>query len=95
MNPPMQIVETPLDFDAVLAGGHAVVCFHSPHSAYSRRMLQLLRQLEPQFPLFRFGAVDVDCLTTTPWLSKFNIYGIPATCAFRPDMNSGKHRNKR
>jgi len=80
----MRIIESSLDFAAVKEGGRAVVCFHSPHSAYSRRTLQRLHELEPQFPSFKFGVVDVDRPATTPLLSEFQIYGIPATCVFRP-----------
>jgi hypothetical protein len=84
-DPLLQIIESSSDFDAVRKGGRAVVCFHSPHSAYSRRTLQVLRELEPQFPSFKFGVVDVDCPTTNPLLPEFNIYGIPATCVFGSD----------
>ena len=38
----------------------AFVLFHSPYSAYSRRSLALLLELEPQFPTVRFGSLDVD-----------------------------------
>ena len=58
-----------------------LVIFHSEYSAYSRRSLALLKELEPEFWNARFASVDVD--TEGELTLQHGIQGIPAFVLYR------------
>ena len=58
-----------------------LVIFHSVYSAYSRRSLALLKELEPEFWNARFASVDVD--TEGELTLQHGVQGIPALVIYR------------
>jgi len=59
----------------------AVVCFHSSFSAYSRRTLAALLEIEPLFPFIAFSRVDVDLADFGEVTNKLEIAGLPCVIA--------------
>jgi|SRR5580658_10505963 hypothetical protein len=59
------------------------VCFHSPFSAYSRRTVATLSEIEPQFASVAFGLADVDGHDFSQLTSRYAIVALPTVILFR------------
>ena len=66
-----------------------LVCFHSPRSAYSRRTMQCLHALEPEFPQWGFYSVDVDQIVFLLLTHRFAVVAIPTLILFRDCRRAG------
>lgn len=61
----------------------ALVCCHSTRSAYSRRTIQVLTELEPEFPAVQFCALDADPEAAQPCLALHHVVALPSVLYFR------------
>ena len=81
----MTKIETEDQLQAVANGNRpAVVCFHSPRSAYSRRTVKLLEKLQHDFQTSDFWLLDADLDGFLPTLLGLGVVGLPTILVFRP-----------
>ena len=75
-----------------------LVCFHSTRSAYSRRTMQHLHELEPEFLQLKFYTVDVDRIEFVLLVHRFAVVAIPTLILFgdgrRADFLVGERSQK-
>jgi thioredoxin-like negative regulator of GroEL len=71
------------ELDELAALPQALVCCHSTRSAYSRRTLQVLTELEPEFPAVTFCALDADPESAQPFLATYQVVALPTVIYFR------------
>jgi hypothetical protein len=67
----------------LMACPHSVVCCHSTRSAYSRRTIQVLTELESEFPTVTFFALDADVVAALPFLQSHQVVALPTVIYFR------------
>jgi hypothetical protein len=80
----MEIIQDKEHFRRFIAvNPSAVVCFHSPFSAYSRRMVQCLADMEKDFAPIAFGSFDVDAGDAGELVRGFAIVALPSVLWFR------------
>jgi thioredoxin-like negative regulator of GroEL len=68
---------------AIQSHRQVLVCFHSTRSAYSRRTLQCLRALEPDFPNLNIQLVDVDQIQFEPLMRRLVVVAVPTLMVLR------------
>ncbi len=80
----MKDIITPAElFKTIGREGITAICFHSPRSAYCRRMVQRLLQDESTCPLVGFYLVDADNEAFLPVLLKYDVVALPTFQVFQ------------
>jgi thioredoxin-like negative regulator of GroEL len=84
----METINNPEQFSQFIENKPApVVCFHSRLSAYSRRTVATLLEIEPQFPSAAFGLADVDRHNFAELVRHYSIVALPTVILFRGGGN--------
>ena len=71
------------ELNDLLALPQAVVCCHSTRSAYSRRTILVLTELEREFPAVKFHALDADPEPAQPFMATYQVVALPTVIYFR------------
>ncbi len=80
----MTDLPTETDFRRAVSGHPLVlVCFHSRRSAYSRRTMKLLKELEADCSRVCFCALDADQDELVSLLLELRVVGLPTILIFR------------
>jgi len=95
----MTEIKTEIELRQAISGEKtAAICFHSPRSAYSRRMVARLATAERDFSNVDFHVVDADREAFLPLLLEFGVVGLPTLIIFRSGVRVkflvGEHGEK-
>jgi len=79
----MNSLNTESELRAVIDGPNTtIICFHSTRSAYSRRLVQILAEIEGELSGAEICLVDADAAVFLPLLVEFDVVGLPTIQIF-------------